>query len=105
MHTAPRFSRSSRSFAPWVCAFLTLAASGAGQAQSPGSAAPEALPWGAPVPRTLHRATLTYRQRALDHCAAARMAQRVPQNDAVRSCVDELTASALKASAVARLQR
>ena len=102
MHTTQRFSAR---IALWASALVTLAASGAGQAQSPGSAAPEAVPWGAPVPRTLHRATLTYRQRALDHCAAARVAQRVPQNDAVRSCVDELTASATKASAVARLQR
>ena len=86
-------------------ALLTLAANGAGHAQSPGGSAREALPWGAPVPRTLHSAVLTYRQRALDRCTRAHVAQRMPQGDAARSCADELTASAPKTSAVARLQR
>ena len=98
-------SRSSRSLAPWVWALLMLAAHDAGHAQSAGSSAPKALPWGAPVPRTQHSAALTYRQRALDHCAAARVAQRMPHGDAVRGCAEELTASVPKASAVARLQR
>ena len=57
------------------------------------------------MPRTLHSATLTYRQRALDHCTKARVALGTTRDDAGRSCAEELTASAPKASAVARLQR
>ena len=66
---------------------------------------PEALPWGAPVPRSLHSATLTYRQRALDHCIKTRVAQSTTLDDARRTCTEALTASAPNASAVARLQR
>lgn len=53
---------------------------------------PQATPWGPQVPRSLHGAALTFRQRALDHCTQTRVALRVPSEQARRLCTDELAA-------------
>ena len=50
----------------------------------------QAMPWGPPVPRSLHSAALAYRQRALQHCVVSQVAGRaagtVDQATAVIAC-------------------
>lgn len=60
----------------------------AAQASAPQGARP--LPWGPPVPGSLHGATATLRARALEHCIRTRIAKGLDGTPVESRCRHEL---------------
>ena len=78
--------KSGTALSALLLAFAACA--GSAEAQDGSTPGAEAMPWGPAVPRSLHGATLTYRQRALDHCVRVRMAyQGIRKPDATEACL------------------
>lgn len=75
-----------------------LAAPGAVRAQVADPPAMVALPFGPAVPRALHGAAATYRQRALEHCIRHQVGKHTPTAQAIDFCRDDLAATRKAAS-------
>ena len=100
----------TRLFAMGLCALAMGSINGWADAQGRDKTTIHALPWGQPVPRPLHSAALSYRQRTLQHCIRTRLAQtqrveELPVDGATQRCTDTLTARGLPPPVLARLER
>ena len=67
-----------------LVAMLAFASSEGTQASAPQGAQP--LPWGPPVPRSVHSAAEALRMRALNHCMRTRSAKGMAMDLADADC-------------------